>query len=556
MVRLRLAILLVLLLALAAAPGARASADQEATLQEDDHLVYATPQEVVRTIRELQVLGVDRIRVTVGWSLVAPDSGSTTRPKFDATDPNAYPADHWDRFDRIVTAAYSAGIKVNFNVSLPGPLWARSRKPPYEEKNSSSYAPRPSDWADFLVALGRRYSGSFPSPYAEKPSSSPTLPVPLPVPGTTTTPPPPSSSPSNLPRVDYWSLGNEPNRTTWLAPQYRRVSGRWIPEAAVTYRRLVEAGMQALYATGHGGDTILAGENAARGSGGHGRFSYLAPLYLTRSMFCVDGSYHQLRGTSARLFGCPASGRAADFAKAYPLLFRLTGYSHHPYSFTLAPGVHDPDRAAVPLVDLGRLTSTLDRVFRHYGSARRLPIYLTEYGYQSNPPDPYQPWTLAEQAAFLDQADWITFHNPRVRTLTQFELLDVAPVPDKPRGTPARWATFQSGLSYADGRHKPSYDAYRLPLWLPQTRVSPREPVTVWGLVRPAANGQPTSVRIEYRAKGAKSFGVVRTLSYTSPRNQFTTRVRLARSGTIRFAWTRPQDGAVFRSRAAAFAVR
>src|SRR3712207_8628621 len=40
----------------------------------------------------------------------------------------------------------------------------------------------------------------------------------------------------------------------------------------------------------------------------------------------------------------------------------------------------------VTLANLSQLPRTLDRIFRRYGSRRRLPLYLTEYGYQTNPP--------------------------------------------------------------------------------------------------------------------------------------------------------------------------
>jgi hypothetical protein len=36
--------------------------------------------------------------------LVAPDPASATKPKFDATDPNAFPTGAWDRYDTLVRA--------------------------------------------------------------------------------------------------------------------------------------------------------------------------------------------------------------------------------------------------------------------------------------------------------------------------------------------------------------------------------------------------------------------------------------------------------------------
>ena len=43
-------------------------------------------------MQELRHLGVGMVRVNVRWSLIAPDPTSRTRPNFNASDPNAYPA--------------------------------------------------------------------------------------------------------------------------------------------------------------------------------------------------------------------------------------------------------------------------------------------------------------------------------------------------------------------------------------------------------------------------------------------------------------------------------
>lgn len=40
-------------------------------------------------------IGVDWVRITAGWSVIAPAPLATRRPDFDATDPNAYPTGAW-----------------------------------------------------------------------------------------------------------------------------------------------------------------------------------------------------------------------------------------------------------------------------------------------------------------------------------------------------------------------------------------------------------------------------------------------------------------------------
>src|SRR5439155_4119294 len=128
---------------------------------------------------------------------------------------------------------------------------------------------------------------------------------------------------------------------------------------------------------------------------------------------------HPFRGRSAALRGCPTghAGRVR-FAADHPGLFRATGYAHHPYSFEVAPHVRDPNRDQVTISTLPRLTRTLDHALRRWGVRRRLPLWLTEYGYQTDPPDPFLGVSWNRQAAYLNEAEEIAYRNRRVRGLT------------------------------------------------------------------------------------------------------------------------------------------
>src|SRR5437764_9149577 len=92
-----LAVLLVLAIRCAAPGDAAASGTQQSILQDDRQLIYSPPEHVAQTLRELVSLGVDRVKVSMVWSLVAPKPRSSRRPRFDATDPAAYPTGAWDR---------------------------------------------------------------------------------------------------------------------------------------------------------------------------------------------------------------------------------------------------------------------------------------------------------------------------------------------------------------------------------------------------------------------------------------------------------------------------
>ena len=118
---------LVCVLACGASPRASASANQQSIVQDDNHLIYATPKGMLRTLQQLAGLGVDRVKVSMVWWLVAPNATSKRRPKFDATNPGAYPPGAWDRYDRLVTWASQLGLRVYFQFAPPIPAWAVAR---------------------------------------------------------------------------------------------------------------------------------------------------------------------------------------------------------------------------------------------------------------------------------------------------------------------------------------------------------------------------------------------------------------------------------------------
>src|SRR6266550_8797636 len=80
---------------------------------------------------------------------------------------------------------------------------------------------------------------------------------------------------------------------------------------------------------------------------------------------------------------------------------------------------------ALPIANLPRLSSFLLRALGRYGRSRPggLPLYLTEFGYQTNPPDRLGvSWN--RQAAYLNESWFRAYVNPSVRTLSQFLLKD------------------------------------------------------------------------------------------------------------------------------------
>jgi hypothetical protein len=107
-----------------------------------------------------------------------------------------------------------------------------------------------------------------------------------------------------------------------------------------------------------------------------------------------------------------------------------------------------------------------------FGKAR---IWLTEYGYQTNPPDRALGVSPAKQAQYLAEAALRAYLAPRVDLLINFLYRDEPTV-----------GRFQSGLVYRSNRAKPALAAFELPL-AERSRRGSR--VTLWGQERVAEAG-------------------------------------------------------------------
>ena len=459
-------------------------------------------------------LGATTVRVIVPWSVVAPSPGATKAPKFNATDPNAYPAANWAPFDNVVRTAAADGLKIDFTLA-GAPRWADRMAPPKNKDLNglySAWSPNPGEFGQFMRALGTRYSGTFI----------------------------PKGSTTVLPRVSFWGLFNEPNFGEDLGPQ--AINDSTVLTAPMFYRSLANAGYNALKATGHSRDTILLGELAAQGfepgrnprrTGGFpGLYGQLRPLTFLRALYCVDGYFQPLRGSAARSTGCPtnAAGTRA-FRRSNPALFNSTAVADHPYAQAQSPVSqigNKPDFATFP--DLGNMAREMDRLNRVYGSGKRYPVYNTEYGYITNPPRRGYV-SPATAASYINWAEYLSWRNPRIGSTMQYLLSD----PPQSAGV---YQQFASGLDYANGKPKPSYNAYRLPLYMPYTTFSRNANEEVWGAARPAPfvradTGTAQTVSIQLNGKTLKTVTA-------GAGGYFDTHMRFAHSGTVRIAWTYP----------------
>jgi hypothetical protein len=232
------------------------------------------------------------------------------------------------------------------------------------------------------------------------------------------------------PFVRHWTIWNEPNQQRWLSPSSPKVYVERLLNPA--YSAIKEANPTAL---------VGGGVTAPRGN-----FGGVSPLAWIEGM-----------------------GKARA---------RLDAYAHHPYP--LQPQVETPWSGGckhcqtLSMASLERLTAA---VRRSLGPKR---IWLTEYGYQTNPPDVWLGVAPLLQALYTAEASLRVWKAPYVDMLVNFLYQDdVANGP-----TSSGW---QSGFTTAAGVAKPSLRAFMFPL----VRLS-RAGVqtTVWGQVRPRAGEQ------------------------------------------------------------------
>jgi hypothetical protein len=509
---------LVALCSLAAPIAASASTRQIAIIQDGTKLLADVPD----TLLQFRELGATTVRVVVFWYNVAPHPTASKAPSgFNGSDPNAYPAAGWAPYDQIVKQAKADGLTIDFTVAGGAPTWADgpgipSKNPNYHNAHFA-WKPNAKLYGQFVHAVGERYDGTFT----------------------------PKGTSGALPAVHFWALWNEPNFGEDLGPQ--AINGSTVSVAPMYYRGLVDSGWTSLQQTGHGHDTILIGEFAARGLSGKvtknhpeglpGDAAQTKPLQFIRTLYCVDSKYKRLSGKIAKAEGCTAS--KGSFRSQNPGLFNASGVGDHPYPGNGSPltdGKSDPDFAAFP--DLGNLEKVLDKVNKVYGSGKKYSIYNDEYGYITNPPNNNQATRYvspATAAYYINWAEYLSWKNPRIASYMQYLL-------DDPTPNAGPYAGFASGLFTYKGAPKATLPAYEAPVYMPETSFGPGQSVELWGEARPAHfmnldthTGQ--TVAIQLQAGGHGAFTTVKTVSANG---YFDIHMAFASSGNVRLAYTYP----------------
>jgi hypothetical protein len=223
-----------------------------------------------------------------------------------------------------------------------------------------------------------------------------------------------------LPAVHDWLAWNEPNNPVFLKPQYvktqnRRAGSPWVIASARAYAQICNAIYSGVHAGGPASDRVACGATAPRGNND--------PQSARPSVSPI-----------AFLTAAKAAG-----------LKTFDAWAHHPY-YSNPSQTPATSNGAHGAVGLGNIDTLIQLVTKLYGNKR---IWITEYGYETNPPDPYFGVSWSKQALYLKQAFAIARANPRIDLMTWFLLRDDTNVNG-----------WQSGLETAAGQKKPSYAVF------------------------------------------------------------------------------------------------
>jgi hypothetical protein len=285
------------------------------------------------------------------------------------------------------TVAYAAQNGIHVLFSIYGtPGWANGGR-------AATVAPtRATDLRNFALAAATRYGGGYTG-----------------------------ADGKIIPAVKEWLAWNEPNNPVFLTPQFARSRGKWVIVSATAYTKICTAIYNGVHASMTAGERVACGGTAPRGNNNpNSSRPSVSPLAFLRAVKKAG-------------------------------LKNFDAWAHHPYY--AGPSDQPTTRpvtakgAPATAVTLGNIGDLIKTVTQLYGNKR---IWITEYGYQTNPPDKIFGVSYAKQAAYLTQAFAIAKKSPRIDMMLWFLLRD------DPNAN-----GWQSGLVTARGAKKPAFKAFQ-----------------------------------------------------------------------------------------------
>lgn len=220
-----------------------------------------------------------------------------------------------------------------------------------------------------------------------------------------------------LPAVRFWLAWNEPNNPIFLRPQWKKVRRAWRPQSPFDYAKICSAIWAGVHSTGLAGQQVACGVTGPRGN------------------------------------NAPSSSRPSTSPLVFMTWLRRAGlkrfdaYAHHPYySHRMEkPTTAPKTKNSVTLGNIGVLIKHLNRLF---GRSKRL--WVTEYGYQTRPPDRLFGVSYTAQAKYVHAAIKRARATKRIDMFIWFLIRDER-----------RLSGWQSGVVTVNGKRKPAYRAFQ-----------------------------------------------------------------------------------------------
>lgn len=330
----------------------------------------------------------------------------------DPTNPKDSAYD-FSRYDAAISEAHARGLVPILGV-ISAPDWAEGTGGP-ADIGPGDWRPNPRALGDFATALVSRYSGEI------------------------------QKNGKLLPRVRLFEVWNEPNQRQFLAPQWRGDR----PASPELYRRLVNAFNSGAHRA-RSNVEVIAGAVSPFGDDVGG--VRMHPMQFLRQFLCLK--------TRWGLGDC-------DKPPKFDIL------SVHPISPASGPRIPAEHYGDLSIADLPTVRALLRRFeARHPKDKDTVPLWVSEYWWETNPPDQREVIpTLNQQARWIADAQFAMWQLG-ISVAIYYQLTDdPLPLPNSPIGT------FQTGFYFLDGSAKPSRLAAYFPLVV--RRLSPRV-VLVW----------------------------------------------------------------------------
>jgi hypothetical protein len=361
---------LVFALSISLTPNAFAARGMEIAVQDDPVIfggLYSTPQIGLGLAQQLHAT---RARVNVVWSYVVGKSAAKKKK------PPKHITYNWSGYDLLIANAVPYGVKLQLALTGPAPAYATGNHRVGPVKPKARY------FKAFASAAAKHFKG----------------------------------------KVDRYSIWNEPNHRSWIAP---------IKSSAKTYRALYIAGYSAIKRADRGAK-VMIGETSPFALGG-GR-NATAPLKFLRAVTCANKRYKRAKRCGT---------------------LKTDGYAHHPYDFDHKPTYRYRGKDNVTIGVLRRLTTALSKLRR--AKLLRTPsggvpyVYLTEYGYFTSGSRRVSP---SKHGSYLVKAFSIAQRNPRVKEMLHYLLV---------QPPPGRYRTFDTSIATQSGQPTAAFN--KLKAW-------------------------------------------------------------------------------------------